>query len=381
MAEEITEGFGGNGNGKDRERYKDYSKIYIGEAFEKIQTQTVCDKYNKFIDPFLINKFFVSDIKNNADEAVVTEIAEVGFKGQRKKVFRNDNKLPLMDLEFVIVEIDGGIDIGTVLCTGENADDKQRAIYKSEVPGYTILRHPNGEDFDRFRRNRLDEPKVVNKCKELVQHYQLNMKVTDAEWQFDRQRLTIFFTAPTRIDFRDLVKELARCFKTRIELRQISTREEAKRIGGIGPCGRSICCSSWVREFCHVTLDHAKTQQLSNNVAKLSGFCGRLKCCLLYEIDTYLEEFRNYPPLNYRVELPEGMAKIVKIDIFKHIVYLMPENHQPFRLMSKADIENLVAAGKVFPPPEGEAAHYPSLDPFFMGADDDAESISDLEEF
>ncbi len=379
MTEDKSDDFGGNG--RDRERFKDYSKIYTGEAFETIQTQTVCDKYNRFIDPFLLNKFFVTDIKNCAEEAVVADIAEIGFKGQRKKIFRNDNKLPLMDMEFVIVEIEGGTDIGTVLCTGENALDKHRAIYKSEQPAYSILRHPNGEDFDRFRRNRLDEPKVVNKCKELVQHYQLNMKVTDAEWQFDRQRLTIFFTAPMRIDFRDLVKELARCFKTRIELRQISTREEAKRIGGIGPCGRSICCSSWVREFCHVTLDHAKTQQLSNNVAKLSGYCGRLKCCLLYEIDTYLEEFKNYPPLNYRVQLPEGTAKIVKIDIFKHLIYLMPENHQPFRVLTQKEIEALVSAGKVFPPPEGESAHYPSLDPFFMGAEDDIENIKDLEEY
>jgi cell fate regulator YaaT (PSP1 superfamily) len=381
MTEDNIDNYSYDGNGNDKHRCKDYSKIYIGETFEKIQTSTLCDKYNKYIDSFLVNKFFVTDIKNNLDEAVVSQYAEVGFKGQRKKIFRNDNKLPLMDLEFVVVELENGVDIGTVLCTGDNALDKFRTIYKSEEPGFTILRHPNGEDFDRFRRNRLDEPRVVCKCKELVAHFQLNMKVTDAEWQFDRQKLTIFFTAPIRIDFRDMVKELARLFKTRIELRQISTREEAKRIGGIGPCGRSICCSSWVREFCHVTLDHAKTQQLSNNVAKLSGFCSRLKCCLLYELDTYLEEFKHYPPLNYRVELPEGISKIVKIDIFKHLVYLIPENHQPFKVLTRKEMEALTTAGKVFPPPEGEIVHYPSLDPFFMGTEEDLENIADLEEY
>ncbi len=371
----------GNGNGNGKDRLKDYMKIYIGEPYEKIQTQTICDCHNRFVDPFLINKFFVSDIKHDGDEPEIPLYAEVGFKGQRKRFYRNDNKLPLSDLEFVVVEVDNGIDIGTVLSTGDNALDKLRTVYKNEVPAATIIRHPNSEDFERFKRNRLDELRVVERTKELVVNFSLNMKVTDAEWQYDKQRLTIYFTAPMRIDFRELVKELARSFKTRIELRQISTREEAKRLGGIGPCGRSICCSSWVREFCHVTLEHAKTQQLSNNVAKLSGYCGRLKCCLLYEMDTYTEEYKKYPPINYRVEMPEGRAKIIKIDIFKHTVYLVMENQNAYKTLTQKEIEAFSASGRIFPPPEGEDSRFAHIDPFYMGGDEELENIEDLEEY
>jgi cell fate regulator YaaT (PSP1 superfamily) len=149
------------------------------------------------------------------------------------------------------------------------------------------------------------------------------MKITDAEWQFDKQRLTIYFTAPQRIDFRDLVKDLARIFKTRIELRQISTREETKRLGnGVGCCGLILCCNSFLHEFSHITLDHARIQQLSNNVTKLSGNCGRLKCCLLFEYQQYKTELDKYPPIGSQIILKDTNARITKIDVFKDLVFM-----------------------------------------------------------
>lgn len=173
------------------------------------------------------------------------------------------------------------------------------------------------------------------------------MKVTDADWQLDRQRLTIYFTAPARVDFRELVKELARIFKTRIELRQISTREEAKRLGGMGSCGRALCCSIFGNDHCHVTLEHARTQQLSNNVSKLSGYCGRLKCCLLYEFDTYVETLKDYPPLDSEIVFPEGRAKILKADIFKKQVFAYIPDNCTYKSISFQEFKKLGEEGKI----------------------------------
>ena len=234
-------------------------------------------------------------------------------------MYRNDNNIAVLLSDFVVVEVENGVDIGTISSCGNDALEKIKTLYKSETPEFTILRHATNEDIQKYYYNINEECVVIKKTKELTRQYNLDIKITEAEWQFDRQRLTIYFTSPQRVDFRELVKELARTFKTRIELRQISTREEAKRIGGMGPCGRRLCCTSICNDFNHVTLDHARTQQLSNNVAKLSGYCGRLKCCLLYEYDNYVETFKKYPHLNSIIELPEGAARILKVDIFKEI--------------------------------------------------------------
>ena len=167
------------------------------------------------------------------------------------------------------MQVDNGVDIGTVCSVGLNAFEKYKLHNnnnKHDNRLFEVIRHANQQDFEKYQKNSDDEEDVVIKTKGLVKQYNLDMKITDAEWQFDRQRLTISFTAPQRIDFRLLVKDLARTFKTRIELRQISTREEAKRIGGMGSCGRTLCCTSFSCEFSHVTLDHARVQQLSNNV-------------------------------------------------------------------------------------------------------------------
>lgn len=285
--------------------------------------------------------------KDGRTDPFVAKFVEVLFKSKRKKVYRNDLAIPLSMQDFVIVELENGLDIGTVYSLGEETKDKMRTIYANQTPENSIVRRATPADITRNDENVADSFVVINRVRELVKQYNIDMKVTDAEWQFDHQRLTISFTALQRVDFRELVKELARTFRTRIELRQISTREEAKRIGGVGPCGRYLCCTSFACDFCHVTLDHARIQQLSNNVSKLSGYCGRLKCCLLYEYENYVEAFKHYPPLHSLVSLPEGTARITKIDIFKENVSMHIQEKNLYLVFTREQVDAMVKEGKV----------------------------------
>jgi cell fate regulator YaaT (PSP1 superfamily) len=297
----------------------------------------------------------VSTVKHSLEDSFskrYSPYAEIVFKCKRKKLFKNTQHYPLKEFEFVIVQVDNGIDVGTIYSCGEEAINKFHTVYKEEEPEFSIIRHMNFDDFQKHKKNLEDEIRALAQIKSIVKEFNLDMKVTETEWQFDRQRLTVYFTAPQRIDFRELVKELARVFKTRIELRQISSREEAKRIGGMGPCGRCLCCTSFVSEFTHVTLDHARIQQLANNVAKLTGYCGRLKCCLLFEHDIYVDAFKNYPPLNSIIELPEGNAKLVKVDIFKNQAYIQMLSTGLYCYLPYPDMLRLWENNKIHTPKE-----------------------------
>ncbi len=297
------------------------------------------------------------------DKPSVNKYVEILFKGKRKKLYRNDLNLKLEQSQFVILEIENGIDIGTVYAVGSEAANKLQRDYKGVEPEHSVIRAANDEDLVRNNENINDGFKVMERTKQLAEQFNLEMKVTDAEWQFDHQRLTIFFTAPQRIDFRELVKDLARTFRTRIELRQISAREEAKRMGGVGPCGRYLCCSSFACDFCHVTLDHARIQQLSNNVAKLSGFCGRLKCCLLYEHDTYVDAFKKYPPLHSTVDFPEGQGRILKVDIFKDIIYTHISSANSYKVITFQELIEYFNSGKVKEAPRDYRYRNHDIDP------------------
>ena len=307
------------------------------------------------INQKLKDNFSVSEAKYDENcKCGKSSFAEVTFHDLRKKLYKNDRGLFLNMFEYVIVQVESGTDVGTVTACGTEASEKLRLNYHNETPEYSILKHAVIDDLDKVTNNNIDEFSAIEVTRGLVTQYNLDMKITDAEWQLDRQRLTLYFTAPQRIDFRDLVKELARLFKTRIELRQISTREEARRIGGMGPCGLNLCCSSFVSEFCHVTLDHARDQHLSNNIAKLSGYCGRLKCCLLYEHDIYVEVYDKFPPLHSKVKTPEGLAVLNKIDVFKETAQLYYSHTGVYRYMKKEEIMKLWDEGKITPPAEEE---------------------------
>ncbi|MFN3305718.1 MAG: stage 0 sporulation family protein [Candidatus Kapaibacteriota bacterium] len=306
---------------------------------------------SRFYNIDLIGEFDVGEIKYNGEKkSVASDLVEVMFKAKRKKIYKNPKKLSFFNYEYVIVEVDNGFDIATVISCGREAEDKWKKNYTNEDVQFSIVRLATEKDMQIFEKNRKEEPHVVETTKELAKKHKLEIKVTDAEWQLDRQRLTIYFSAPQRVDFRELVKDLAKIYKTRIELRQISTREEARRIGGMGPCGFTLCCSTFSCQSCHVTLEHARTQRLANNVSKLSGYCGRLKCCILYEHDVYVEEYKNYPPMFSVVELPDGIARIHKIDVFSQKVHLLLENTGYIKIVPKSEIDKLLLQGKVRPP-------------------------------
>jgi cell fate regulator YaaT (PSP1 superfamily) len=175
---------------------------------------------------------------------------------------------------------------------------------------------------------RADEERVRRKAREMVEQHELVMKVTEAEWQWGRNKLTLYFTAERRVDFRQLVRELARTFRTRIELKQIGVRDEAALLGGVGRCGRELCCSTWLREIKPISLQLAKDQNLSLNPAQISGTCGRLMCCLTYEHDAYLAARKRFPREGKMIRTLKGQEKVIGIDIWRDLVTLLDESRQ-----------------------------------------------------
>ncbi len=296
------------------------------------------------------------------NEPLASEYVEVLLKGNIKCIYRNINEYKLNIGDFVVVEGENCCDIGTIINITEKVDAKVSKCNCSNTKIYDVLRKPDEDELQHYYIKLTEEIEVVAKTKEFVKVYNFDMKVTEANWQFDKQKLTIFFTAPARIDFRELVKDLARSFRTRIELRQISAREEAKRLGDfVGPCGRETCCTTFLSTFNHVTLDHARTQQLSSNVSKLSGNCGRLKCCIKFEYDNYMLAYEKYPPLNSLIESDSGIARIVKVDIFKNMITIHYDGNDKYENITLEFLNGLAAQGRVFQP--ANQREYNSMDP------------------
>jgi cell fate regulator YaaT (PSP1 superfamily) len=188
------------------------------------------------------------------------------------------------------------------------------------------MRRAEAGEVERAVTLRADEPRVRRVTREKVLQYNLKMKVSEAEWQFDRNKLTIYFTAERRVDFRELVRDLARTFRTRIELKQIGVRDEAALLGGVGRCGRDLCCSSWLRELKPVSLQLAKDQRLSLNPAQISGCCGRLMCCLTYEHDSYVQARKRFPREGRTLVTLAGTEKVISVDIWRERVHLKDED-------------------------------------------------------
>jgi len=256
------------------------------------------------------------------------QIVEVSFKGRRRGYFRSE--VPgLRPDHYVIVEADRGEDLGRVTATGAVAERKCLGCVTScapPPPERRVLRRATPEEVQRAMALRADEARVRRIAREKVERHGLKMKVSDAEWQFDRNKLTIYFTAERRVDFRELVRDLARTFRTRIELRQIGVRDEAALLGGIGRCGRELCCSTWLRELKQVSLQLAKDQRLSLNPSQISGVCGRLMSCLLYEHATYVEARKKFPREGKTLVTSRGREKVVSVDIFRELVVLKDED-------------------------------------------------------
>jgi len=249
--------------------------------------------------------------------------AEVRFKGTRKDYFTYD-ALELAPGSHVIVEADRGEDLGEVTALGMIAQRKCSSSggCSTPVPEKRILRSARTDEVGRVPTLRQDEQRVRTEARKLVDKHDLKMKVSEAEWQFDRNKLIIYFTAERRVDFRELVRDLARAFRTRIELKQIGVRDEAALLGGVGRCGRELCCSTWLPELKPVSLQLAKDQHLSLNPAQISGCCGRLMCCLMYEHRTYVEARRRFPREGKILRTTKGEERVVSVDIWRDMVTL-----------------------------------------------------------
>jgi len=251
----------------------------------------------------------------------LSELVEVTFKGRRREYFANPREIPLHEGDFIIVEAERGVDLGRVHHTGE-------WVKREATPAtlHEVLRAAQPEDLEALERNRAKEERAFDSAKERIVRRDIEMKLVDVEYQFDGNRITFFFTAEKRVDFRDLVKDLASVFRTRIELRQIGVRDEAGRIGGVGTCGRELCCATWLRDFAPITLKMAKDQGLSPSPSKISGACGRLKCCLRYELDLYKEAAREFPKIGSKLTLGEQEREVARVDIFRRMLLLTDES-------------------------------------------------------
>lgn len=260
------------------------------------------------------------------------QLIEVRFKGNRKEFFTWDKETPLSPGKPVVVKLERGEDLGYVSANGELADKKCAVACDGCAEGTPpeprgkVVRTASGHDAHLADELRKAEEEVRHKVIEKVRRHGLDMKVADAEWQWDRKKLTIYFTSEKRVDFRALVRDLAGLFRTRIELRQIGARDEAKRLDGVGRCGRQYCCSSWLPELLPVSLSLAKDQRLSLNPSQISGGCGRLLCCLRYEHEFYVSARKRFPKEGKIVRTVKGEERVRSIDIFRERVLLESED-------------------------------------------------------
>ncbi len=278
-----------------------------------------------------------------------TLIVEVSFKGgARKGFFLNSNKLDLYPNEAVIVDSAQGYDIGCISLTGElvKLQMKKKNIKENADNIRKILRKANPNDIKKLKDLRAKEAEVLVTARVISRKLGLDMKIGDVEYQGDGKKITIYYTANSRIDFRELVKQYANTFKLKIEMRQIGYRQEASRIGGMGPCGRELCCSSWLSNFDSVSTGAARYQQLSINSDKLSGQCGRLKCCLNYELDTYLDALKSIPKKADKLRTEEGVAFLRKTDIFKQEMTYFVEKSSSYFKLSPENVKKVIDLNK-----------------------------------
>jgi cell fate regulator YaaT (PSP1 superfamily) len=250
------------------------------------------------------------------------DVVEVKFKGGRKEYFRNVDYLPLHTGDPIVVDVPSGHHIGHVSLQGELVRlQMQKRKVRNDDNITRIYRVATQKDMEKWEEAKAREIPTLYRCKQIVDEYGLNMKMSDVEFQADNSKATFYYSAEDRIDFRELIKSLAGEFKVRVEMRQISLRQEAGRLGGIGVCGRELCCSTWLVDFKNVTTSAARYQNLSLNPGKLSGQCGRLKCCLNYELDTYMDAIKDIPQVEKPLLTEQGPAKLQKTDIFRKLMW------------------------------------------------------------
>jgi cell fate regulator YaaT (PSP1 superfamily) len=282
----------------------------------------------------------------------VYDIVEVRFKNSRKGFYRNAEHIALSVGDVVVVETAPGYDVGVVSVVGELA----RIQVKKKAPGFKpmetrkILKIATQKEIDSWIKARSFEQETMNQTRVLALTLGLEMKISDVEYQADMSKALFYYTAEGRIDFRQLIKDMADKFKVRIEMRQIGSRQEAARLGGIGSCGRELCCSTWLTDFRSVSTSAARYQQLSLNPQKLAGQCGKLKCCLNYELDMYLDAIKSFPKAETKLKTESGEAIHIKTDVFKRLMWFAIQGENGLIALTPEQvkkIQELNAAGTI----------------------------------
>jgi len=278
-------------------------------------------------------------------------IHEISFKnGIRKGFYSNKNKIDVMTGDMVCVETESGFDVGRISLSGElvKLQMKKRKV-NADMQFMSILRKSTDADLERMMEGRAMEGATMLKARTYAKELKLDMKVGEVEYQGDKRKATFYYIADDRVDFRELIKIYAREFKVKIEMRQIGARQEAGKIGGLGSCGRELCCSTWLTDFKSVGTNAARYQNLSINQSKLSGQCGRLKCCLNYELDTYMDALQDFPRDADWLQTEFGNARLVKTDIFKKLMvyeYGDGAKQYPLTIAKVKDIKQMNQEGK-----------------------------------
>ena len=291
--------------------------------------------------------------------------SEVRFKNGRKAYYKN-NSVSISLGDIVAIESNKGHDIGVITLLGElvRIQMKKKNINLDSDDIFKIYRIASQKDIDVWQDSRNKEDQVMVKARQLASNLNLKMKISDVEYQGDGNKITFYYTADERVDFRELIKVFAKEFKVRIEMKQVGLREEASRLGGIGSCGRELCCSTWLHDFRAVNTSAARYQQLSINPAKLSGQCGKLKCCLNYELGTYLEALKDIPKKEIKLKTKKGVAICQKIDIFrKRLWYTYIDNPIDWYELQASVANSIINMNK-----KGKLAN--SLEEFSVSAND-----------
>ncbi|WP_228527482.1 PSP1 domain-containing protein [Pararhodonellum marinum] len=275
------------------------------------------------------------------------DIVEVKFKGGRKDYFRNVDFITLNTGDPVVVDVPNGHHIGYVSLQGELVRlQMQKRKIKDDDNILRIYRLANQKDLEKWEEARNREIPTLYRTKQIIDEQGLQMKLSDVEYQADNSKATFYYSADDRVDFRELIKVLASEFRIRVEMRQISLRQEAGRLGGIGVCGRELCCSTWIHDFKSVSTSAARYQNLSLNPSKLSGQCGRLKCCLNYELDTYMSALEDIPNVEKPIETEAGLAKLEKTDIFRKLMWFSYNNENNWHSIDCERVSEMLELNK-----------------------------------
>ncbi len=296
------------------------------------------------------NKLTVFDWLSNMSlpsGAIPFSCVEIRFKNGRKSFFKNTENLSLSIGDIVATEASPGHDVGIVSLTGElvRIQMKKKKVEVDSEDVKKVYRKASQKDIDIWQKSRDKEEAMKVRAREIAIRLDLQMKISDIEFQGDGSKATFYYTAEERVDFRQLIKEFAHEFSTRIEMRQVGFRQEAARLGGIGSCGRELCCSTWLTDFRSVNTSAARYQQLSLNPQKLAGQCGKLKCCLNYELDAYIDALNSFPKTEIKLQTEKGVAVCQKIDIFKGVLWYAYEGEwMNWHKISKDDVNEIIAA-------------------------------------